>query len=89
MPIYAHDASSWPAPRWRKGLLTDELERFRVVVETLADDFDVMQVALAAAKVGSDTIHDPLRRTTRQNHRLCLKYPICLDLIVGRDTLCP
>ena len=88
MPIYAHDASSWPAPRWRKGLLTDELERFRVVVETLADDFDVMQVALAAAKLA------PTRSTTRcdgrhGNHRLCLKYPIYLTLVNGRDTLCP
>jgi ATP-dependent RNA helicase DeaD len=43
-------------------LLEDELEQFRVVVETLSDDFDVMQVALAAVKLaheatggGSDT----------------------------------
>jgi ATP-dependent RNA helicase DeaD len=62
LPIYAHDASSWPAPRWRKGL-TDELERFRVVVETLADDFDVMQVELAAAKLA------PTRSTTRCDGR--------------------
>ncbi len=47
-------------------LLVDDLEPFRVVVETLTDDFDVVQVALAAVKlaheasgVGSDTEEIP------------------------------
>ena len=35
-------------------LVEDDLERFRVVVETLSDDFDVMQVAMAAVKVAHD-----------------------------------
>jgi ATP-dependent RNA helicase DeaD len=32
-------------------LMGDDLERFRVVVETLTDEFDVMEVALAAVKL--------------------------------------
>ncbi|HKT05298.1 MAG TPA: DEAD/DEAH box helicase [Rugosimonospora sp.] len=35
-------------------LLDDDLEPFRVVVETLADEFDIMQVALAAVKLAHD-----------------------------------
>jgi ATP-dependent RNA helicase DeaD len=35
-------------------LLEDDLEQFRVVVETLTDDFDVMQVALAAVKLAHE-----------------------------------
>ncbi len=35
-------------------LLEDHLEPFRVVVETLTDDFDVMQVALAAVKLAHE-----------------------------------
>ncbi|MFZ0325314.1 MAG: DEAD/DEAH box helicase [Actinomycetes bacterium] len=35
-------------------LLEDDVERFRVVVETLSDDFDVMQVAMAAVKLAHD-----------------------------------
>ncbi|MGI9064662.1 MAG: DEAD/DEAH box helicase [Pseudonocardiaceae bacterium] len=37
-----------------ESLLTDDLERFRVVVETLADEFDVMEVALAAVKLAHE-----------------------------------
>jgi ATP-dependent RNA helicase DeaD len=32
----------------------DDLEQFRVVVETLTDDFDIMQVALAAVKLAHE-----------------------------------
>ena len=35
-------------------LLEDELDPFRVVVETLTDDFDVVQVALAAVKLAHE-----------------------------------
>jgi ATP-dependent RNA helicase DeaD len=35
----------------RETLLEDDFEEFRVVVETLADEFDVMDVALAALKL--------------------------------------
>ncbi|MDQ3449662.1 MAG: DEAD/DEAH box helicase [Actinomycetota bacterium] len=35
-------------------LLEDELEQFRVVVEALSDDFDVMQVALAAVRLAHE-----------------------------------
>jgi ATP-dependent RNA helicase DeaD len=35
-------------------LLEDDLEPFRVVVETLTDDFDIMQVALAAVKLAHE-----------------------------------
>ncbi|GAA3730891.1 ATP-dependent RNA helicase DeaD [Spinactinospora alkalitolerans] len=38
----------------RESLLEDDLERFRVVVETLADEFDVMEVALAAVKLAHE-----------------------------------
>jgi ATP-dependent RNA helicase DeaD len=44
----------------RETLLADELDQFRVVVETLTDEFDLMEIALAAVKlaheasVGSD-----------------------------------
>jgi len=37
-----------------ESLLEDDLEPFRVVVETLADEFDVMEVALAAVKLAHD-----------------------------------
>ena len=35
-------------------LLTDDFEQYRVVVETLTDDFDVMQVAMAAVKLAHE-----------------------------------
>jgi ATP-dependent RNA helicase DeaD len=35
----------------REAILEDDLEQYRVVVETLADEFDVMDVALAAVKL--------------------------------------
>jgi len=38
----------------RESLLTDELDRFRVVVETLTDEFDLMEVALAAVKLAHE-----------------------------------
>jgi ATP-dependent RNA helicase DeaD len=37
-----------------ESILKDDLERFRVVVETLADEFDVMEVALAAVKLAHE-----------------------------------
>jgi ATP-dependent RNA helicase DeaD len=37
-----------------ESILTDDLERFRVVVETLADEFDVMEIALAAVKLAHE-----------------------------------
>ena len=37
-----------------ESLLGDDLEPFRVVVETLADEFDVMEVALAAVKLAHE-----------------------------------
>ena len=39
----------------RESLLADELEQFRVVVETLADEFDIMDVALAAVKLAYES----------------------------------
>ena len=38
----------------REILLTDDMEHFRVVVESLADEFDVMNVALAAVKLAHE-----------------------------------
>jgi len=38
----------------REILVTDDMEHFRVVVESLADEFDVMNVALAAVKLAHD-----------------------------------
>jgi ATP-dependent RNA helicase DeaD len=38
----------------RESLLTDDLDRFRVVVETLTDEFDLMEVALAAVKLAHE-----------------------------------
>jgi ATP-dependent RNA helicase DeaD len=35
-------------------LIDDDLDRFRVVVETLTDEFDVMQVALAAVRLAHE-----------------------------------
>ena len=40
----------------QESLLTDDLERFRVVVETLADEFDIMEVALAAVKLAHESL---------------------------------
>jgi ATP-dependent RNA helicase DeaD len=37
-----------------ESMLEDDLERFRVVVETLTDEFDVMEVALAAVKLAHE-----------------------------------
>jgi ATP-dependent RNA helicase DeaD len=48
----------------RESLLSDDLDHFRVVVETLTDDHDLMEIALAAVKlaheasVGSDDEHE-------------------------------
>jgi ATP-dependent RNA helicase DeaD len=38
----------------RESLLEDDLEPFRAVVETLTDEFDVMEVALAAVKLAHE-----------------------------------
>ncbi|MEZ0073303.1 DEAD/DEAH box helicase [Planotetraspora sp. GP83] len=38
-----------------ESILEDDLERFRVVVETLTDEFDVMEVALAAVKLAHES----------------------------------
>jgi ATP-dependent RNA helicase DeaD len=38
-----------------ESLLEDDLSRFRVVVETLADEFDVMEVAMAAVKLAHES----------------------------------
>jgi ATP-dependent RNA helicase DeaD len=40
----------------RESLLTDELDRFRTVVESLGDEFDVLQVALAAVKLAHEAV---------------------------------
>ncbi|MFD5825393.1 DEAD/DEAH box helicase [Lentzea sp. NPDC060358] len=37
-----------------ESLMEDDLSRFRVVVETLADEFDVMDIALAAVKLAHE-----------------------------------
>ena len=37
-----------------ESLLEDQLDPFRVVVETLADDFDLMEIALAAVKLAHE-----------------------------------
>jgi ATP-dependent RNA helicase DeaD len=39
-----------------EALLEDDFDGFRVVVETLADEFDVMQVALAAVKLAHESL---------------------------------
>ncbi|WP_432524070.1 DEAD/DEAH box helicase [Kineococcus sp. SYSU DK006] len=38
----------------RESLLTDELDRFRSVVESLGDEFDLVQIALAAVKLAHE-----------------------------------
>src|SRR5690606_13404038 len=38
----------------QESLVEDDLERFRVVVEPLAEEFDVMDVALAAVKLAHE-----------------------------------
>jgi ATP-dependent RNA helicase DeaD len=43
----------------RESLLGDDLERFRGVVETLADEFDVVEVALAAVKLAHEATGGP------------------------------
>ncbi|MFI7607819.1 DEAD/DEAH box helicase [Micromonospora sp. NPDC049366] len=39
----------------RESLLEDDLESFRVIVESLTDEFDLMEVALAAVKLAHET----------------------------------
>jgi ATP-dependent RNA helicase DeaD len=41
-------------------LLEDDLEHFRVVVETLTDEFDVIEVALAAVKLAHEAQTGPV-----------------------------
>ncbi|MGW5365816.1 DEAD/DEAH box helicase [Actinopolymorpha pittospori] len=43
-----------------ESLLEDDLEHFRVVVETLTDEFDVMEVALAAVKLAHEATGGPI-----------------------------
>ncbi len=43
----------------RESLLDDDLDGFRVVVESLAEEFDVMEVALAAVKLAHAAIGGP------------------------------
>jgi ATP-dependent RNA helicase DeaD len=38
----------------RETLLTDDLDRFRAVVETLTDEFDIVEVAMAAVKLAHE-----------------------------------
>jgi ATP-dependent RNA helicase DeaD len=39
----------------QESLMEDDLERYRVVVESLADEFDVMEIALAAVKLAYES----------------------------------
>jgi len=43
----------------RESLLSDDLDNFRVVVERLTDEFDVMEVALAAVKLAHEAAGAP------------------------------
>ncbi|MGR7024477.1 DEAD/DEAH box helicase [Geodermatophilus sp. URMC 62] len=43
----------------RESLLGDDLERFRAVVDTLTDEFDVVEVALAAVKLAHEATTGP------------------------------
>jgi len=43
----------------RESILCDDLDGFRVVVASLADEFDVMEVALAAVKLAHDATGNP------------------------------
>jgi ATP-dependent RNA helicase DeaD len=43
----------------RESLLEDDLEHFRAVVDTLTDEFDVMEVALAAVKLAHEATGGP------------------------------
>ena len=45
---------SRPRAAVHEALLEDRFDRFRVVVETLTDEFDLMQVALAAVKLAHE-----------------------------------
>ena len=46
----------------REAIMGEDLDGFRVVVETLADEFDVMEVALAAVKLAHDATGGPRGR---------------------------
>ncbi len=43
----------------RESILEDDLDAFRVVVETLSDEFDVMDVAIAAVKLAHEASGGP------------------------------
>ena len=53
-PTCATAGWSSPAPRCARACSTDDLERFRGVVDTLTDEFDVVEVALAAVKLAHE-----------------------------------
>jgi len=76
----------------RETLLSDDLEHFRVIVETLADEFDLMEVALAAVKLahqaqaGSSTDQEEIPQITQRStaSRSSAAGRIRLFLSVGR-----
>ena len=76
----------------RENLLSDDLEHFRVIVETLADEFDLMEVALAAVKLahqaqaGSSTDQEEIPQITQRStaSRSSAAGRIRLFLSVGR-----
>ncbi|MFY1671231.1 DEAD/DEAH box helicase [Plantactinospora sp. WMMB334] len=43
-----------------ESLLEDDLEPYRVIVETLTDEFDVMEVALAAVRLAHESVGGPV-----------------------------
>jgi ATP-dependent RNA helicase DeaD len=40
----------------RESLLDDDLDRYRTIVETLTDEFDLVEIALAAVKLAHETV---------------------------------
>ncbi|HEX2417420.1 MAG TPA: DEAD/DEAH box helicase [Micromonosporaceae bacterium] len=76
----------------RETLLSGDLEHFRVIVETLADEFDLMEVALAAVKLahqaqaGSSTDQEEIPQVTQRStaSRSSAAGRIRLFLSVGR-----
>jgi ATP-dependent RNA helicase DeaD len=59
----------------RETLLGGELDRFRVVVESLADEFDPMDIAMAAVKMAQEASGLPGRWTVRIFQRLRPRNP--------------
>ena len=59
----------------RESLLEDDLEPFRVIVETLSDEFDLMEVALAAVKLAHEATLPGAEEAAEEIPQVAIRAP--------------